>query len=450
MTTWKTTPPSWTPLLPPAERERVRTVLRCIQDYYLARLAAQCNASAGDPGAGNPAATLGTDDCVGAALLFDYCQRALPGVPDAAAGEAFLDLAIDALATEDLPPRLLGGFLEVTWAVEHLAALRATPPTTMGTGTEGGPDADADGLTEIDETLVGYSARTPWPGHYDVVTGLGGIGVYALERMPRHRARTILEQVVAQLDRLAERTNAGVTWHTPLQQVPPLHRREAPAGFYNLGLAHGVPGIIAVLAGAAATGVATERAWELLDGAVAWLLSRQLPPDAGSCFSPFIVPGAVPQTCRLGWCYGDAGISIALLLAARLVHRQDWERKAIAIALSAAGRSLPDSRVEDALLCHGTAGLGHIFNRLWQATGDARLWAAARFWLGDTLRRFDEAGGLDGFASINQGQRESGTGLLAGCCGVGLALAAAACETPPNWDRIMLMSVPGRRTGRET
>ena len=83
----------------------------------------------------------------------------------------------------------------------------------------------------------------------------------------------------------------------------------------------------------------------------------------------------------------------------------NWQTEAVAIAERAAARAIEDSGVVDASVCHGSAGLAHIFNRLYQATGSPVLHAAAELLgirlldhliLGDQGRwySFQDAGGL--------------------------------------------------------
>src|SRR6185295_13537864 len=109
------------------------------------------------------------------------------------------------------------------------------------------------------------------------IGGLVGFGVYALERLPRPSAVACLEQVVASLAETAERRDSGTTWWTDPGWLPPWQSKPAPNGYYNLGLAHGVPGVIALLGAACAAGVAADIARPLLDGAVAWLMAQRLP-----------------------------------------------------------------------------------------------------------------------------------------------------------------------------
>ena len=71
-------------------------------------------------------------------------------------------------------------------------------------------------------------------------------------------------------------------------------------------------------------------------------------------------------------------IAAALMVAARKVGEPAWEREAVALARSAALR-LGETSITDAGLCHGTFGASHLFNRMYQATGEASLGDAARY-----------------------------------------------------------------------
>src|SRR3954452_6230771 len=84
---------------------------------------------------------------------------------------------------------------------------------------------------------------------------------------PDPSAFRILEAVVDRLAERAERTPGGCTWFTPPELLPQWQRELCPKGYYNLGLAHGVPGVIAVLGGAVATGVRPDIVPQLLEGA---------------------------------------------------------------------------------------------------------------------------------------------------------------------------------------
>jgi hypothetical protein len=249
--------------------------------------------------------------------------------------------------------------------------------------------------------------------------------------------------VVDRLAETAEPQGNGVTWWTDPAWVAPETRAEFPRGYYNLGLAHGVPGVIAFLGQVCAAGVAVGKARPLLDGAVRWLREQ----DSLDSFPFWIVPGGTGEKARLAWCYGDPGVAAALLGAARHVEESAWESAALAIARRAAERPHAEAGVRDAALCHGSAGLAHLFNRMYQATGEPRLAEAARSWLEQTLAMRRPGRGVGGYEAWRPDEAVGQTwsadpGLLNGATGIALALLAVTTSLEPLWDRMLLVSIP--------
>jgi len=367
----------------------------------------------------------------GLAVLSAYLMVA--GLDDDENAERFLEQAVQAVASRRMGPSLYAGFTGVAWAAMHIQHL-------LGNG------ADENLHQEIDEALISYLNRSPWPGDYDLISGLVGFGVYALERLPHATAAGLLERVVDRLDETAECNAKGITWFTPPELLPSWQRELCPNGYYNLGLAHGVPGVIALLGQACAADVARTKAEHLIEGAVTWLLSHKLTNGANSSFASWAGPGIERDNCRLAWCYGDAGIAAALLSAARCVGETSWESEALDIAHRAANRPPDKAGTADAGLCHGSAGLGHIFNRMFQATGEAWLKQAAVFWFERTLEMRQPTRGIGGFSALDIVNGERGwvddPGLLTGAAGIALALLAAATPVGPAWDRMLLLSIP--------
>jgi hypothetical protein len=327
---------------------------------------------------------------------------------------------------------LYSGLTGVGWAIAHLR------PRWPGSD-------DEDDLAEIDEVLFDHLDQSPWRGEYDLIEGLVGFGVYALERLPQPIAITCLERVVDRLAGTAERQGEGTTWWTDPAWLSAETHAEFPRGYYNLGLAHGVPGVIGLLGQVCAAGVAGDKARPLLDGAVRWLLDN----DGRDSFANWVVPGAAGNKARLAWCYGDPGIAAALLGAARCVAEPAWEAAALAIARRATQRPFDQSGVRDAGLCHGSAGLAHLFNRMFQATGEPWLGEAARVWFERTLSMRRPGRGIGGYETWQPDAAGSPAwppdpGLLNGSTGIALALLAATTSIEPRWDRMLLLSIPPR------
>ncbi|MCE9578781.1 MAG: lanthionine synthetase C family protein [Deltaproteobacteria bacterium] len=410
---------SWIPLLDGEPRARADVIVRGIAAALRApRDGGAAHLSSGD---------------AGHALLFAYLARS--GLGDFGPAEERLERAMDAVGAQPMSAELFSGFTGIAWVAEHLQDRDC-------------PDDVNDALVPV---LGDHLATSPWRGAFDLITGLVGIGLFALEGLHRPGRRALLATVVDRLHDTAQPTAHGLAWRTPPEQIMMARARAAhPDGYYDLGLAHGVPGIIALLGQAIAADVATARAWPLLRGAVAWLLARRAPAADGSHFPPLVATAdaacAAPG-CRLAWCYGDAGIAVALLGAARAVGDRAWEAEAIALAHEMARRDVGSCGVRDAGLCHGAAGLAHIYNRLWQATRDPVLHAAARHWLEITVGLWTDTG-IGGYQFWTPREPDfafawtDDPGVLTGSAGVALALLAAISADEPRWDQFLLTAVP--------
>ncbi|MFN8492830.1 MAG: lanthionine synthetase C family protein [Caldilineaceae bacterium] len=423
---------SWQPILNGALAEQARTAVQAIA-ASLAHSPLCCDRI----GITYPTLREGASlagGSAGLALFYSYWNQAYPNQAAAELALHCLENAFDAVAIAPLGASLYSGFTGVAWATAHLRGRLLDPA---------GDEIDSS----IDAALLALLAQSPWQLDYDLIVGLTGMGVYALERLPHPLAIICLERIVDHLEETSVTQPTGYTWWTNPAWLPAEAREQHPLGYYNLGLAHGVPGVIAFLGATCAAGVAVAKARPLLNGAVAWLLAQRMPAHTDASFTYWLAPGKTPERSRLAWCYGDPGVAIALLAAARTVDEPAWAQAAIDITLRTLKRPPEQAGIFDAGLCHGSAGLAHIYNRFYQATGEPRFAAAAQFWFAYTLdlRRPDV--GIAGYQAWAPGENGELTwlddpGLLTGAAGIGLALLAATTDIEPAWDRMLLVDAP--------
>jgi lantibiotic modifying enzyme len=311
-------------------------------------------------------------------------------------------------------------------------------------GDETGEDFDPN--QQVDTVLREYLIAPTWSESYDLISGLVGVGVLAADRLPSSRARECLQLVVDHLARLARPMDVGVAWWTPPEQMIAATRQRYPQGYANLGVAHGVPAVVTLLAQAGAEGITPEKTSSLLSDSLRWLIAQKLPSSSESLFGYNYSPGADTLPSRSAWCYGDPGVAAALYCAARWTSDPDLEKEAREAATHALRRAPQSAGVVDAPLCHGAAGLGHLYNRIYQGTGDPAFLEAARFWFARALemRRIGE--GVGGYTSWHPSKGKGGwvaeRGFLAGASGIALAFLSACTPVEPGWDRLLLASIP--------
>ncbi len=363
----------------------------------------------------------------GIAVFFAYLSET-DLFPDAEAlAWECLDEAVAGLGAQPLGFSLAAGVCGIGWAYDHINRHLCGA-------------RDRGELREIDAALLDLLREWPPSGEYDLLYGLAGIGVYALERLPARAARTMVGLVVERLAAQAVEVEGGAAWWTPPGAVAIV-----ADGHFNLGMAHGTPGVVGFLARAARAGISPRATRPLLQRATTWLLDRRLPGGGPIGYAHTCDARGVSQRRnRTAWCYGDPGVAAGLVAAAHASGNAAWLRESLRIATLGAARRGKQSGVVDAGLCHGSAGLGQTFNRLWQATGKRQFRSAAVHWFRRTLDYRRPGRGIGGFTAVTSGPgqplvEESDPGLLTGSAGVGLALLAAATPIEPAWDRLLLL-----------
>lgn len=371
-----------------------------------------------DPGLGSSDVGRGSS---GIAILYAELHAESGEQADADTALAFLDRALEKAADENPTALLYPGTVGVGWTLAYLE------------GTLVDPDPDDN---DVDALVAQALAASTWPSP-DLIRGVVGTGVYLLER------ERPADAVVRRLEAMAEEKPDGVTWFVPPEICLPDRRAMFPQGYYDVGMAHGQAGMVALLAHLAKAG--TDGAEQLLQRSVDWLLAQRLPDDAGSRYPGLVdATGRPPSGTRLAWCYGDPGVAVALLAAADALKDDALRDEALDLALSCAARGEHESGIVDAPLCHGSVGLAHVFHRLYRGLGDERLADAARHWVERTLAWRHPGEPVGGYGSMRPPDEGEGLeyqpsgGFLEGAAGVGLALLAAVSEHAPDWDLLLL------------
>ena len=324
-------------------------------------------------------------------------ERALDSLDRVADGAALLS---------DVPGMF--GFVGAAWTLEHVSRLLEVYDPSVNAA--------------VDEALLDILHVDPEWLQFEWMAGVTGFAVYALERRPAGASVAILERVVQWLAQHGERSADGVRWRVPDWMPLARDRARFPNGCYALDPAHGAAGPIAILAACCRLGIAEPAASSLLADSVRWLLAQR---RAGE-FPDLL--GESPQ--GLGWCRGRPGVP-AVLAAAGV---DGW------LDAACASTRPEQPKPADAMLCHGTAGLGHLFNRMYQASGHPALADAARRSFLRTLELAQPGAGIGGYQHFDDTGWVDWPGLLFGASGVALALLAAASDVEPAWDRLLLVS----------
>ncbi|GAB3715778.1 lanthionine synthetase C family protein [Nocardiopsis oceani] len=269
---------------------------------------------------------------------------------------------------------------------------------------------------------------------YDTFYGLTGLGAHLLAYDARSDA---LERVLTYLVALTRpQTVDGRAlpgwWvsHDPHRG----HSAHFPGGHANLGTAHGITGVLALLSQAARRGATVDGHHEAIatigTHLDTWRQDTEYGPWWPEHLTADTLDSGIPHQQgpgRPSWCYGTPGIARAGQLAA-IATGDPARQSAFEDALS---RCLSDSvqlgRITDTSLCHGWAGL---YQTTWRAAQDAVTPALVSHLpnLARQLRRHAHAAVDD-------------AGFLEGGAGTALALMTVQTDRRPRsrWDSCLLI-----------
>lgn len=209
-----------------------------------------------------------------------------------------------------------------------------------------------------------------------------------------------------------------------------------PGGHANHGMAHGIGGVLALLALAMRHGVTVDGQAAAMERVCAWLDRWRQDDDRGPWW-PYWITRAELRAGRVlrnggprrpSWCYGTLGLARAQQLAGLALR--DRERQEL--AETAAARALGDAeqlgQTGDASLCHGHAGLIHI----------TRLMAADSSVPGTLTGLLPDL--LSALTLELEKPGRAPPGWLEGRAGTALALNALATRVATDWDRALLIA----------
>ncbi len=272
-------------------------------------------------------------------------------------------------------------------------------------------------------------------GNFDFLHGSCGLLQYLLTTP---EAATYAHDFVQRLDETKLQIDADrVAWTSNITFL------EENTGVFNFGLAHGMPAILMMLSRVIRENYLEndQKARELLTSCARFILSEKLDSSCRSTFPHYFSEEVPPTESRLAWCYGDLGVCIALWMAGETLNDTSIKNEAIAICLKTTKRKDPsETGVLDTGVCHGTAGVALLYQRMHQLTGVEAFRSAANFWIEDTMLRANFEDGHAGFKMWTKDGYLNEVNFLDGVAGIGMALLAHTMETTGNWEDILLIA----------
>jgi lantibiotic biosynthesis protein len=303
--------------------------------------------------------------------------------------------------------------------------------------------AHANGLVE-QKKEVSFS-------QFDLISGLSGVGEYLLCRREDPGAVATLRAVLSSLVELTKEEAGLPRWYTPAHLLGDEDmQRLYPNGSFNCGLAHGIPGPLALLSLAHISGIAVDGMENAIHRAATWLLQHRLDDTWGINWPSMLrleddgkvsTEPALPfEPGRTAWCYGSPGLARSLWFAGQALDNAEYREIAVAAMEAVFRRPLYVRRIDSPTFCHGVSGLMQITLRFAHDTRLPQFTQAAQALSKQLFSSYDPDRPLGYYSLEPGGNRVDQPGLLDGVPGVVLVLLAAATPVEPVWDRLFLLS----------
>ena len=262
----------------------------------------------------------------------------------------------------------------------------------------------------------------------DLLHGALGIGLYFLKR----RNYEVVDLLLCKFIEIATENDGRLSFSY-------FDSYNFKTDVYDFGLAHGHSGILYFLNKCQKSGLKNPTIKKLKDGIINFFLYN-IKRHSSLSYFPSVIPKAEydiiaypPKESRLAWCYGDLTILYTLLNTSisdknKLLNTQVEE---YLIKLTER-KSQAQTNIIDPFFCHGTSGVGYIFLKTYQITGNELYLKSANYWLEETLKYIKNSD-----FSYNKNQN----GLLSGMEGVYMFLNAMKKSTEvQTWDECLFLS----------
>jgi lantibiotic modifying enzyme len=224
------------------------------------------------------------------------------------------------------------------------------------------------------------------PSLYELIQGLSGIGVYCLHNnnLPSFQQITkkIIHQLLALIQPIEINGKKVPGWYVSAEnQFLESEKYKYPQGNFNLGLSHGIPGVLAFLSVARLYGVCVNGQNEAIHYLADWIYQKKKGQEGAFYWDSRVtfeeeVNGIQEQQHAhpmYAWCYGTPGVARSLYLAGKALKDESMQHQALSCYRSIFNQSRETWHLPSPTFCHGLAGLLTITNLMAQDSQDAYL-----------------------------------------------------------------------------
>lgn len=293
-------------------------------------------------------------------------------------------------------------------------------------------DEDTSSFCSDDNLIAEHSLRAIQNGEFDFLHG----GIGAAYYLSYGTAKIDSDYFPKVLDSIANAVCSGRNVYPHFE----FDGREKDHKLVNLSLSHGLSSLIKFLAVASSTRITDNNTLNTINYLTKKLVSYQNEDKTYSFFpSLHDLSGKSPDMAsRLSWCYGDLTIAYTLHDIGVMLKDRNLMDISTQILLHSANRRTPEqTAVKDGGVCHGSAGIAHVFNRMFHITKNDVFKDARDYWLQYTLKLTNGYQFYKYNAITNRFEDE--ISLLEGEVGIALVLLSYLTEDF-SWDYCLMLN----------
>lgn len=287
-------------------------------------------------------------------------------------------------------------------------------------------------LCSDEEYLANQALQYIKIGNYDFLHGSIGICYYLL--YSNYKNEKFFRQIFNELDNIRISHNGIIPeWNFESQDFDSTK--------INLGLAHGLPSILKFCIESYKNNICKIQSQELAQMIVSDIMRCKNHNIDLSYFGSTYDKDINSRNSRLAWCYGDLSLAFILFQYATIFNDNEIKEFSIEVlAFSTLRKKFSETFVNDVGICHGSAGIVHIYNKIWMETKDKRFKNARDFWINDILNTWENKDDLIFKRYIGKaGKFEYSNSLLEGVTGVGLVLTSILTNDN-SWDYCIMLN----------
>lgn len=224
------------------------------------------------------------------------------------------------------------------------------------------------------------------PQLYDPISGITGLSIVALQNQDLKISHQFLEKALKLCIAITEDLSIGSYkvpgWYVPRHyQFIEEDKKNYPKGNFNLGLAHGIPSVLALLSIAYLQGIVLEGQKEAIQIIVDWLQSKKKMIEGtvfweNRCsFEEEVLKVSQISSDGLveGWCYGTPGVARVLYLAGKALKNIELQKLALGAFLGLFSRIDIKNHYLSPTFCHGLSGVLTIGRLMARDSGSIEL-----------------------------------------------------------------------------